>query len=322
MRRTRARRESRLTYAAIGASILGIPATALAATPANDHSNSVIHTQAGRRHIAYGGELVFTGRAPSSENGQTVTLQFLPAGGGAWRQVASGTVGGSGSFRLTAWLARSGWLKATVASPQSVSPVMPLASSASTTSGSSSRPGWVQVAAAIRVRPRSINQLGARTVDFRGQLVPGGSGRKVLLQGERVGRWITLAAARTGRRGTFDVRYQATQATQEPLRVRFGGDQTNGAVASRAGSLTVYQPAGASWYDDAGSTACGFHAYYGVANKSLPCGTRVTFMYGGRKVNAVVDDRGPYVQGRNWDLNQNTAAALGFGGVDTVWASQ
>ena len=36
------------------------------------------------------------------------------------------------------------------------------------------------------------------------------------------------------------------------------------------------------------------------------------WMNGGRTVTAVVDDRGPYVAGREWDLNQNTAAALGF----------
>ena len=70
----------------------------------------------------------------------------------------------------------------------------------------------------------------------------------------------------------------------------------------------------ASWYGDGGSTACGFHANYGVANKALPCGTRVTFRYGGKTVTAVVDDRGPYVGGREWDLNQNTAAAK--------WATQ
>jgi hypothetical protein len=193
---------------------------------------------------------------------------------------------------------------------------------ASATSASSSRPAWVQVAAAIRVRPRSINLFGARPVEFRGRLLPGRSGRRVLLQAKPFGRWITLAARRTGGQGTFDLRYRPTQPTREPLRIRFGGDQTNGAAAGPAGSLTVYQPAVASWYDDAGSTACGFHAYDGVANKSLPCGTQVTFMYGGRKVNAVVDDRGPFVPGRTWDLNQNTAGALGFGGVDTVWSSQ
>jgi peptidoglycan lytic transglycosylase len=58
-----------------------------------------------------------------------------------------------------------------------------------------------------------------------------------------------------------------------------------------------------------------------VANKDLPCGTQVTFDYGGRVVTPVVDDRGPYVGGRESDLNQNTAGALGFSGVDAVWSS-
>jgi rare lipoprotein A (peptidoglycan hydrolase) len=103
--------------------------------------------------------------------------------------------------------------------------------------------------------------------------------------------------------------------------VRFGGDHANRGAVERAGSVTRYRPAVASWYEDAGSTACGFHAHYGVANVSLPCGATVRFMSGGRTVTAVVDDRGPYVGGRTWDLNQNTAAALGMGGVATVWSS-
>jgi rare lipoprotein A (peptidoglycan hydrolase) len=39
-------------------------------------------------------------------------------------------------------------------------------------------------------------------------------------------------------------------------------------------------------------------------------------------VSATVDDRGPYVGGRDWDLNQKTASALGFSGVGQVWSSQ
>ena len=74
----------------------------------------------------------------------------------------------------------------------------------------------------------------------------------------------------------------------------------------------------ASWYDDAGNTASGYHAGYGVANKYMAFGTRVLFVYHGRSVEAIVDDRGPYIGGRDWDLNQNTAGALGFDGVDTV----
>jgi rare lipoprotein A (peptidoglycan hydrolase) len=77
----------------------------------------------------------------------------------------------------------------------------------------------------------------------------------------------------------------------------------------------------ASYYYDAGNTASGYHSYYGVANKTLPFGTQVTFSYHGRVVTAVVDDRGPYIGGRDWDLNQNSAGALGFGGVDTVQSS-
>lgn len=74
----------------------------------------------------------------------------------------------------------------------------------------------------------------------------------------------------------------------------------------------------ASWYDDSGATASGYHAGMGVANKTLPFGTKVLFSYGGRQVTAVVDDRGPFIDGREWDLNQNVAGALGFSGVDTV----
>jgi len=75
----------------------------------------------------------------------------------------------------------------------------------------------------------------------------------------------------------------------------------------------------ASWYDDYyGQTASGWRAHYGVANKYLRFGTRVVFVYRGRRITATVDDRGPYVYGRDFDLNQNTARSLGFGGVATV----
>jgi rare lipoprotein A (peptidoglycan hydrolase) len=46
------------------------------------------------------------------------------------------------------------------------------------------------------------------------------------------------------------------------------------------------------------------------------------FRNGSREVTATVDDRGPFVGGRTWDLNQNTAAALGFGGVGSVLSSR
>ncbi len=57
-----------------------------------------------------------------------------------------------------------------------------------------------------------------------------------------------------------------------------------------------------------GKTACG-HVYtkqlVGVAHRTLPCGTRVSFRNpaNGRVVTTQVIDRGPYVAGRTWDLS-------------------
>ena len=133
--------------------------------------------------------------------------------------------------------------------------------------------------------------------------------------------WHTIASARTGRDGAFDLRYEPSGSGSEQLRIRFAGDGANSGASSNR-QVTVYEPSVASWYYDGGNTACGFHAFHGVANKTLPCGTKVALRYNGRSVTATVDDRGPFVAGRDWDLNENTAAALGFGGVGTVLSSQ
>lgn len=56
----------------------------------------------------------------------------------------------------------------------------------------------------------------------------------------------------------------------------------------------------------------------GVAHKTAPCGTLVTFTYGGRSLTVPVIDRGPYIAGREWDLTGATAAALGFPGLGRI----
>ena len=56
----------------------------------------------------------------------------------------------------------------------------------------------------------------------------------------------------------------------------------------------------------------------GVAHKTAPCGTLITFTYGGRSVTVPVIDRGPYVAGREWDLTGATAAALRFPGLGPI----
>ena len=82
---------------------------------------------------------------------------------------------------------------------------------------------------------------------------------------------------------------------------------------ARAGSV-VKNPwrrdGNVSWYGPGfygKRTACGLamtESLVGVAHRSLPCGTRVSFRNpaNGRVVTAPVVDRGPYVSGRQWDL--------------------
>ena len=90
---------------------------------------------------------------------------------------------------------------------------------------------------------------------------------------------------------------------------------------SRAvGRLNVYRFAHASWYGPGlygNRLGCGgtlSPGTLGVANKTLPCGTKVTLRHGGRTVRVPVIDRGPYVAGREYDLTAATAQRLGFRG--------
>jgi len=74
-----------------------------------------------------------------------------------------------------------------------------------------------------------------------------------------------------------------------------------------------------SWYGPGfygKRTACGnamTESLVGVAHRTLPCGTRITFKNpaNGRIVTAPVVDRGPYVSGRQWDLTGGLCLKLG-----------
>jgi hypothetical protein len=83
-----------------------------------------------------------------------------------------------------------------------------------------------------------------------------------------------------------------------------------------------FQTAFVSWYDDSGTHCCGVYATDGVAvcgitGVCVPQGTKIEFCDHGCVI-AVADDHGPYVAGRSFDLNQNTAQAIGFSGLGEV----
>ncbi len=88
-----------------------------------------------------------------------------------------------------------------------------------------------------------------------------------------------------------------------------------------------------SWYGSAffgSGTACGqtyTKALMGVAHRTLPCGTLVTFRNpaNGRQITVPVIDRGPYVAGRQWDMSRGLCDYLDHcytGSIEWRWGGR
>lgn len=181
------------------------------------------------------------------------------------------------------------------------------------------------VPTALEVSGYQLNVLANQSDTIAGTLLedrrPGRSGRLVALQAFGRHGWRTLARTSTGTRGRFRLRYTPRQLGSESLRLRFAGTGPELESHRWLGMLNVYRLALASWYGGGGTMACGGEltsSTMGVANKTLPCGTLVTLHYDGRTVRVPVVDRGPYVEGREFDLTEATKEALGFSGVGEV----
>jgi rare lipoprotein A len=313
----------------IAITILVVPASALALTRATragtvtGSPSTPLPVLVTPKRVSLGDAIEVAGQAPTVGSGGKVVLEARYGRQSTWQRVSTTFVSRRGTFAFHARPRHSGLLRAVPAGGQMAS-TAPGARAIAVHTGLAARQVTAfKVAAEMRAAARQHDVLAGDHVWVAGRLLPGRAGRTVALQGHSAAGWRTMAHARTGGRGGFAVRYTpAATGIGRRLRVLFKGDRGNARSVDAAGAMTVYQPSLASWYQDGGSTACGFHAGLGVANKSLPCGAKVRFRHAGHTVTATVDDRGPYVGGRDWDLNQNTAAALGFDGVGTVWSTR
>jgi rare lipoprotein A len=176
----------------------------------------------------------------------------------------------------------------------------------------------------LRVSARQHVLLG-RSVPVHGAIAPAQGGRLVLVQASRGKGWKTVARAKTDAHGRWQAKWRPNSARRYALRAILWG--TRGATVEIKGGVTAYRAAAASWYGPGlygQHLACGGTldtGVVGVANKTMPCGSRVQLHYGGHTVVARVVDRGPYVAGREFDLTPATKAKLGFGSTGTVWAA-
>jgi rare lipoprotein A (peptidoglycan hydrolase) len=162
-------------------------------------------------------------------------------------------------------------------------------------------------------------------VAVHGKVRPSGRRRiKVVIRGAAAG----VVAVRTKANGTFALRWVPEQTGSFAARAYSAHDRRSRAAHSPKRRLTAYRLAGASYYGPGlygSGVACGgtlLPGTMGVANKTLPCGTKVKLRYRGHSVTVPVIDRGPYVAGRDYDLTEAVKQRLGFPGVGTVMASR
>jgi hypothetical protein len=259
--------------------------------------------------VRYGENVDLTGAVPQGSAGTSVRLEHAPRGEG-WRTVETTATASGGAYRFDVKAEQSGAYRAVApgagaSSEKRVTVVARL-------SGRGSR--YVKRGSAVRVK---------------GGLRPGLRGRRVSLQQRRGGRWRTVDTARTRRGGRFTAAFRPRKVGSYRLRVRFRGDERNAAVSrTLRGKTYVLRPGHASWYGPGlygNKLGCGgtlTPGTVGVANKSLPCGTKVVFRHRGRTATLRVIDRGPYVGGREWDLTAAAKRKLGFGSTGTVWTSK
>jgi rare lipoprotein A (peptidoglycan hydrolase) len=175
---------------------------------------------------------------------------------------------------------------------------------------------------ALHVSKHSV--LVGDGVTLRGKVRPGGARQVKVVFG---GTDHDVLALRTKANGTFRAHWRAADIGNYGVEAFGVHDGQVRASHSKVRHLTSYRLAGASYYGPGlygNGVACGGTlepGTLGVANKTLPCGTKVKLRYHGRSVTVPVIDRGPYVAGREYDLTTATKERLGFPGVGYVQAN-
>ena len=159
------------------------------------------------------------------------------------------------------------------------------------------------------------NVMAGHAVTFGGRVTPGGSRPVVVRIG---GRKLT---AHTRVDGSYVVRWRAHRSGTYGVRASVADTSS---VRSPRLTVNAFRPVEASYYGPGlygGGLACGgtlSPGKLGVANKTLPCGSKVTLRYHGNSVTVPVIDRGPYAGTREYDLTAATKAKLGFPSTGTV----
>jgi hypothetical protein len=170
---------------------------------------------------------------------------------------------------------------------------------------------------------RGAGLVGAKAI-YSGRVSNHTAGQRVRLELRSGGRWRAVTRDTVSDGGRFRVRTAISRVGDRPARLRIVSNSRGKGDIERVERVHGFRSTYASYYGPGlygGALACGgtlTPGTIGVAHKTLPCGTQLTFRLGSRQVDARVVDRGPYVSGREFDLTAATKARLGFGSTGTV----
>jgi rare lipoprotein A len=177
-------------------------------------------------------------------------------------------------------------------------------------------------AADLQTTAKKFNVVKGGEAALRGHYAPGTGGRTVSLEINLGGEWVTRDTATTDADGDYRLAYTPKRTGGYATRVAIGG------AAQDVGRLDVFRKARATWYGEGlygNKLACGgtlTETTIGVANKTLPCGTKITLRYKGRELRVKVIDRGPFSDSLDYDLTSATKEKLGYPDVGTVLATR
>jgi hypothetical protein len=300
LRRRRRRRLSALALLPLAATT-ATAGVALAATDAATAPTAEI--SADRGAVRYGKAVRLSGTVPGGTPG-TVGISFRRDGSDRWSHARGTKTDESGAYSTRVKPPASGFFRAQSEGGQPSSEV----------------PVRVRSVAKVRVKRHVV--VGDR-VKISGRVKPASAGRRVEIKlpgGDE--------SARTRSGGRFKERWRPRSTGNGKVRAVARGDRLAAGSRSRARKVTVYRPASASWYGPGfygNTTACGktlTPSTLGVANKSMPCGTKLTLRHGNRSVRVKVIDRGPFAGNREFDLTGATKNRLDFGSTGTVLSSR
>jgi rare lipoprotein A len=299
---------------AVGA-LLPIAAAVTPPAVAGAEETTKAEIDASKHSVPIGDRVVLEGSFPGAAKAP-IEVAYRAQGASSWQPVADDRTGAAGRYHVRVEPDRSGYWRAELGEPVPASAVP---------AGVDRDTGTEQVEVRSRTRARVAgrHELVGDRVEVVGTVRPAGAKRRVVVDvgGDKLG---TTA----GRNGRFRVEWKAPRTGVFDVDARARSNRTATGSRDSAGHVTVYRPAPASWYGPGlygNALACGgtlSPSTMGVANRSLPCGTKVHLRYGHRSVTVPVIDRGPFAGGREYDLTAATKQALGFPDVGTVLTSR